>query len=79
MSDPDNEVSNGMITIPERRIEAIDLVDEALATIRVIHTALNARDMLDDVAIHSLMVAVEEVFRKLIPLREKINQQHGAA
>lgn len=79
MSDPDKEMSSGTIKIPERRIEAIDLVDEALATIRVIHTALNAHDMLDDVAIHSLVVAVEDVFRKLIPLREKINQQHGAA
>jgi hypothetical protein len=68
-----------MIIIPPRPVEAIDLVDEVIAAVRTIHVALNAPDMLDDDSLRSLVVALEDALRKLIPIREMINQQHAAA
>ncbi|EAQ35770.1 hypothetical protein NB311A_05118 [Nitrobacter sp. Nb-311A] len=66
-----------MIIVPPRPVEAIDLVDEVIAAVQTIHVALNAPDMIDDDALRSLVVAHEDVLRKLIPIREMINEQHA--
>jgi hypothetical protein len=42
-----------MITVPERRVYAIDLLDEAIAALRTIHCAMSQPAELDDEALHA--------------------------
>ncbi|MCB1393789.1 hypothetical protein [Nitrobacter sp.] len=43
-----------MITIPQRRTEAIELVDEAIANLRTLHCAMNDPSGIDDAALRAL-------------------------
>jgi hypothetical protein len=68
-----------MITIPQRRIAAIDLMDDAIADLRTIHCAMNDPSGIDDDALRALASVLWGALRKLQPVRERVNQQHGAA
>ena len=68
-----------MITIPQRRIAAIDLMDDAIADLRTIHCAMNDPSGINDDALRALASVLWGALRKLQPVRERVNQQHGAA
>jgi hypothetical protein len=67
------------ITIPQRRIQAIDLLDDAIADLRTIHCAMNDPSGIDDDALRALASVLWGAIRKLQPVREEVNRQHGAA
>ena len=62
------------ITIPSRRIQAIDLLDDAIADLRTIHCAMNDPSGIDDDALRALASVLWGALRKLQPVREKVNQ-----
>jgi hypothetical protein len=68
-----------MIKIPERRVYAIDPVDEAIAALRTIHTAMNEPREIGEDEIHAMARVLWDAMRKLQPVREMVNKQHGAA
>ncbi len=68
-----------MITIPQRRVYAIDLIDEAIAALRTIHYAMSEPAEIDDDALRDLASVLYDTLRKLQPVREEVNRLHGAA
>jgi hypothetical protein len=68
-----------MITIPQRRVAAVDIMDEAIAGLRTIHCAMNDPSGIDDDALRALASVLWGALRKLQPVREEVNRQHGAA
>lgn len=65
-----------MITIPERRVAAVDLMDEAIATLRTIHTAMNEPREIGDDELRAMASVLWDALRKLNPVREEVNRQH---
>jgi hypothetical protein len=68
-----------MIIIPQRRVYAIDLLDEAIAALRTIHCAMSEPAELDDEALHAMANVLWGAMRQLQPVREEVNRLHGAA
>ena len=67
------------ITIPSRRIEAIDLLDDAIADLRTIHCAMNEPREIGDDELRAMARVLWGAMRQLQPVREMVNEQHGAA
>lgn len=68
-----------MIMIPQRRIAAIDLIDEAIAALRTVHVAMNAPEQIEEEELRSLATVLDDAILKLLPVRDEVNRQHGAA
>jgi hypothetical protein len=66
-----------MITIPERRVAAVDLMDEAIADLRTIYAAMNEPREIGDDELRAMASVLWGAMRKLQPVRETVNQQHG--
>ena len=63
------------ITVPERHVEAIDLMDEAIASLRTIHAAMSVEN--DDLLNH-LAATQFDALVKLDLVRHHVNKQHAA-
>jgi pyrimidine operon attenuation protein/uracil phosphoribosyltransferase len=68
-----------MINIPQRHVAAVDLVDEVLATLRTIYAAMNEPREIGEDELVAMASVLFGAMRQLQPVREMINEQHGAA
>ncbi|WP_439925030.1 hypothetical protein [Nitrobacter sp. JJSN] len=68
-----------IIIIPQRRVAAIDLIDEAIAALRTVHVAMNEPQLIEDEILGNLATVLNEAILKLLPVRDEVNRQHGAA
>ncbi|WP_439925320.1 hypothetical protein [Nitrobacter sp. JJSN] len=68
-----------MIVIPQRHVAAIDLIDEAIAALQTVHVAMNEPELSGDETLQSLAMVLADAILKLMPVRDEVNRQHGAA
>jgi|APCry1669190731_1035312.scaffolds.fasta_scaffold54506_1 hypothetical protein len=66
------------ITVPERRVAAIDLIDEAIAALEVTHQVIDSHFAHQPMGMESASVLYDTIV-KLRPLRQHLNKLHGAA
>lgn len=68
-----------VVTIPETKVSACDLLDGARDRLRVIHLALSPENKgwQDDDALFSIWAAVNHVMNDLDALRDHLNGGHG--
>jgi hypothetical protein len=68
-----------MIVIHQRHVAAVDLMDEAIAALRTIHVAMNVPEQIEDAELRSLATVLDDAILKLLPVRNVVNRQQGAA
>lgn len=62
------------ITIPERNVEAIDLMSETMAVLDIVHLAIAESN---DLHHRNLASVLFEAIEKLQPVRRLVNEWHG--
>lgn len=67
------------IIVPARTIQAIDLMDEALAALRLVHEVMFGADLTNVPMGEEAASVLWDAIEKLAPVREHVNEIHGAS
>lgn len=65
------------IILPARAIEPLDLMDEALAALRLIHSTLFDSDLVNMEMGEEVTSVLWDAIQKLSPIREALNEELG--
>ena len=63
----------------ETNVAAVDQMDEGLDKLRAAWLALHARDLLTDEMVEAIANVLNEAIKTLEPVREELNDLHGAS
>lgn len=67
------------VTVPAREVAAIDLIDEAIAALRLVHHSLFEADLIKVEHVEESLSVLWDALEKLGPVREYVNGIHGAS
>lgn len=66
------------VTIPAQDVVAVDQMDDAIAMLKVVHTAITETDLVNVVYVEECASVLWQAIQKLSPVREMVNDM-GAA